>query len=94
MKTLALVLLISTCVALSMATGYKTAKYPGTVNVASPRSGYSRPNHESFASAAQVPTNPQELHECANQNCGNGMYNNSIIILCHVANCCHVDCTM
>ena len=75
MNMLALVLLISTYVALSMATGYKTAKYPGTENIASPRSGYIHPDHDSFASAAQVPTNPQELQACANQNCGSGRYN-------------------
>ena len=78
MKTLALVLLISTCatVALSMATGYtETTKYAGIENVASPRSGYVHPDHKSFASAEQDPSIPQELQECANQSCGDSRCN-------------------
>ena len=64
MKTSALVLLISTCVALSesMATGYA-----GTENVASPKSGYVRPDHKLFAAAEQEQSISQELQECANQ---------------------------
>ena len=73
MKTSALVLLISTCLALSesMATGYV-----GSENVASRKSGYVHPDYKSFAAAEQEQSISQELQECANQSCGDSRCNN------------------
>lgn len=71
MKTVTFILLISSCVALSMA-HYKPLS-PGRVHAgaASPRSGYVRPDQEPFAFAAQFdPAAIAALQHCANQQCG------------------------
>ena len=79
MKMLKLVLLITTCVTLS--TAYYEPRYPGMAHAASPRSGYERPDQQSFTFPPQPPEHidvPADIlqsnQECANQQCENCKY--------------------
>ena len=75
MKMLKLVLLICTCVTLSMA--YYKPRLRGMAQAASPRSGYRHPVQNSFAVAAQPDVPPaflEQLQQCANQQCPTGRH--------------------
>ena len=86
----ALILVMSACVAVSV------AESEGYAGMAYPRSGYIRPqtanqiNSEYAKQQMDIPTSRTELEECANQDCGGTKI---IIVTCIVCCLCVRSCT-